>query len=202
VPAVDRYSLAMTQLKRKFKAGDVVAATTLESVTGETIEIPDPERLVHLQFRRFVDCPICNTHIAELRRRVREIEAAGIAEVIVFHSSAKSIRSYQKDVPFVLIGDPNKELYEDFGVAASLGFLSLKALSAGMRGIAQGHFGLRQSGGPLGLPGDFLIAPSGQIKAVKYGTHAYDQWSVDELIALAKRAASHNISRSAAASQS
>ena len=58
-----------------------------------------------------------------------------------------------------------------------------------MRGIVHGHFGLRFSGGPLGLPGDFLIQPSGQIKAAKYGTHAYDQWSVDELIALAKGAA-------------
>jgi hypothetical protein len=55
-------------------------------------------------------------------------------------------------------------------------------------GGAHGHFGLRLSGGPLGLPGDFLIAPSGQIKAVKYGTHAYDQWSVDELIALGTHA--------------
>ena len=67
--------------------------------------------------------------------------------------------------------------------------MSLKALGAGMRGMAHGHFGLRLSGGPLDLPGDFLIAPSGQIKAAKYGTHAYDQWSADELIALAKRAA-------------
>jgi hypothetical protein len=48
---------------------------------------------------------------------------------------------------------------------------------------------LRSSGGPFGLPGDFLIAPSGQVKAAKYGTHAYDQWSVDELIALAKSSA-------------
>ena len=172
-------------MNMKFKPGDIVPATTLESVTGEPIKLPDPNRLVHLQFRRFVDCPICNTHIAELRRRAREIAAAGIDEVIVFHSSAKSIRRYQKDIPFVLIGDPDKELYANFGVEASLGFLSLKALGAGMRGLARGHFGLRQAGGPLGLPGDFLIAPSGQIKAVKYGTHAYDQWSVDELIALA-----------------
>jgi len=67
--------------------------------------------------------------------------------------------------------------------------LSLEALGAAMRGVAHGHFGLRLSGGPLGVPGDFLIAPSGQIKAAKYGAHAYDQWSVDELIALAKRAA-------------
>ena len=105
---------------------------------------------------------------------------------IVFHSSAKSIRSYQKNIPFVLVGDPKKALYKEFGVETSLGFMSLKALGAGMRGMAHGHFGLRLSGGQLGLPGDFLIAPSGQIKAVKYGTHAYDQWSVDELIALAK----------------
>jgi len=57
------------------------------------------------------------------------------------------------------------------------------SLGAAMRGVAHGHFGLRLAGGPMGLPGDFLIAPSGQIEAVKYGTHAYDQWSVDELIA-------------------
>ena len=175
-------------MNMKFKPGDTVPATTLESVTGESIKFPDPNRLVHLQLRRFVDCPICNTHIAEMRGRAREIEAAGIKEVIVFHSSAKSIRSYQKDVPFVLVGDPKKALYKEFGVKSSLGFISLKSLSAAMRGVAHGHFGLRLSGGPFGLPGDFLIAPSGRIKAVKYGTHAYDQWSVDELIALAKGA--------------
>jgi hypothetical protein len=133
---------------------------------------------------------MCNTHIAELRGRAREIEAAGIKEVIVFHSSAKSIRSYQRDVPFVMVGDPKKARYKEFGVETSLGFLaSSKALGAWIRGIAHGHFGLRSSGGPFGLPADFLIAPTGQIKAAKYGTHAYDQWSVDELIALAKGAA-------------
>ena len=173
----------------KFKPGDIFAARTLESVTGEPIEVPDPNHLVHLQLRRFVDCPICNTHIGELRKRAREIEAAGVKEVIVFHSSAKLIGSYQKDVPFVLVGDPKKALYKEFGVKSSLGFISLKSLGAAMRGVAHGHFGLRLSGGPFGLPGDFLIAPSGRIKAVKYGTHAYDQWSVDELIRLANGAA-------------
>ena len=173
----------------KLKPGDIVPATTLESVTGEPIQLTDPNRLVHLQFRRFVDCPICNTHIAQLRRRAREIEAAGIKEVIVFHSSAKSIRSNQKDVPFALVADPKKALYKEFGVETSLGsVMSRKALGAAMRGVAHGHLGLRLSGGALSLPGDFLIAPSGQIKAAKYGTQAYDQWSVDEVIALAKGA--------------
>jgi len=173
----------------KFKPGDVFPARTLESVTGESIKLPDPNRLVHLQLRRFVDCPICNTHLAEVRRRARDIEAAGIKELIVFHSSAKSIRSYQKDLPFALVGDPKKALYKELGVEASLGFLSRSSLSAAMRGVSHGHLGLRIGGGPFGLPADFLIAPSGRIKAVKYGIHAYDQWSVDQLIALAKGAA-------------
>ena len=170
----------------KFKPGDILPATVMEAVTGEDINLPDGKRLVHLQFRRFVDCPICNTHIAAFRKRAREIEAAGIKEVVVFHSSPKSIRSYQKDVPFLMVGDPKKAFYKDFGVETSLGFMSLKALGAAMQGIVHGHFGLRVAGRPLGLPADFLIAPSGRISAVKYGTDAYDQWSVDELITLTK----------------
>jgi len=174
----------------KFNPGDVLPPMVMEAVTGEAINLPDANRLVHLQFRRFVDCPICNTHIAEFRRRVREIAAGGIEEVIVFHSSPKSIRSYQKDVPFLMVGDPQKAFYRYFGVESSLAFISLKSLAAGMRGMAHGHFGLRMvGGGPLGLPADFLIAPSGRINAVKYGANAYDQWSVDDLLTLAKGAA-------------
>src|SRR5690349_22337165 len=60
----------------KFKAGDTFPSITLESVSGESIKLPDPDRFVHLQLRRFVDCPICNTHIAELRKRAREIGSA------------------------------------------------------------------------------------------------------------------------------
>jgi peroxiredoxin len=171
----------------KFKPGDMLPTMAMQAVTGETIGLPDAAWAVHLQFRRFVDCPICNTHIAEFRRRAGEIEAAGIAEVIVFHSSPKSIRSYQKDVPFLMVGDPKKAFYKYFGVESSLGFISLKALGAAFRGMAHGHFALRLGGGgPFGLPADFLIAPSGRISAVKYGTDAYDQWSVDELLTLAK----------------
>lgn len=174
----------------RFKPGDTLPATVLKAVGGEAIHLPDPDRLTHLQFRRFVDCPICNTHIAELRRRAGEIEAGGIREVILFHSSPRSIASYQKDVPFLMVGDPEKAFYRDFGVESSLGFMSFKALGAALRGLAHGHLGLRQAGGPLGLPADFLIAPSGRIVAAKYGSHAYDQWSVDELLSLAQGAAS------------
>jgi AraC-like DNA-binding protein len=39
----------------------------------------------------------------------------------------------------------------------------------------------------LGLPADFLIGTDGRVLALKYGTDAYDQWSVDELLAIARK---------------
>jgi hypothetical protein len=44
---------------------------------------------------------------------------------------------------------------------------------------------MNPAGGRLGLPADFLISSEGRILECKYGTHAYDQWSVDELLHLA-----------------
>jgi hypothetical protein len=36
----------------------------------------------------------------------------------------------------------------------------------------------------LGLPADLLIGSDGRVLATKYGSHADDQWSVDELLDL------------------
>ena len=38
-------------------------------------------------------------------------------------------------------------------------------------------------------PADFLIAQDGRVVASKYGTHADDQWSVDEVLTIAARLA-------------
>ena len=53
----------------------------------------------------------------------------------------------------------------------------------GNRSTMRGTFGpVKPTGGPFGLPADFLIAPDGRLAALKYGQHAYDQWTVDELL--------------------
>jgi hypothetical protein len=44
----------------------------------------------------------------------------------------------------------------------------------------------KPEGGPLGLPADFLVSSHGNVVASHYGNHASDQWSVDDLLALAK----------------
>jgi peroxiredoxin len=160
----------------------------LETITGERVHIPDPSgRLVHLHFRRFAGCPICITHLRALVRRKDEIVAAGIREVIFFHSSASELLKHESDVPYDLIADPQKKYYRRFGVEKSpWALLNVKALWAALLSAIRGKGGFTVENGRPGLPADILIDDHGCVIASKYGSHAYDQWDVDELLSLAR----------------
>ncbi|WP_433758823.1 peroxiredoxin-like family protein [Nocardia sp. CA-135398] len=168
---------------------------TLLTIADAEIPVPDPDCLIHLQFRRFAGCPVCNLHLRSFAVRQTEILAANIREVIVFHSSAAELRTYESDLPFDLIADPDRTLYREFGIESAPRALldprawptivsaATRATVAVLRKQKPAPPG-KPEGGRLGLPGDFLIASDGRILASKLGKHADDQWSVDELLAL------------------
>jgi peroxiredoxin len=181
----------------KVRAGDTVAPHALITPAGQIVAVPDPAHIVHLQFRRFAGCPICNLHLRSFVRRIVEIDAAGIREVVVFHSTAEEMRQYESDLPFAVIGDPDKKLYREFGVEAGTRALAnASATFAILRTLIpttvetirkrQLAANLNPHGGRLGLPADLMIASNGRVLACKYGEHADDQWSVDEVLAVAK----------------
>jgi len=173
----------------KIEVGDVVTSRELSDIHDATVLVPDPARMVHLQFRRFAGCPICNLHMRSISQRHDEIVAAGIREVVVFHSSAEALREFQGKLPFATIADPGKNLYREFGVESSpkalLNPRTWSSAARGMRGLSsmRGAAGVGEE--HLGLPGDFLIGSDGRVFATKYGRNADDQWSVDELLDLA-----------------
>jgi peroxiredoxin len=170
--------------------GNLLKHRELLTIHGEPVQIPEPERLVHLQFRRYAGCPICNMHLRSVSQRHSEILAARIREVVVFHSSAETMLEFQGELPFAVIADPAKKLYAEFGVESSLkAVLNPRAPLAGFRArsvvhSARGAMGIGEK--HLGLPADFLIAPDGLVLAAKRGKYASDQWPVDELLDLAK----------------
>lgn len=182
---------------RHVAPGDTVAPRELTTIRTERIQVPAPDALTHLQLRRYAGCPICNVHLRSVARRHDEIQAAGIREIVVFHSTVGDMLPYQGQLPFAAVADPDKELYAEFGVESSLRSvlhprawsnpLNPQAWSVAVGGIRAGA-PLFSTGGQsiLGLPADFLIAPDGRVLAVKYGRHANDQWSVDELLHLAR----------------
>lgn len=164
---------------------------TLTAIDGTDVPLPDPNHLVHLQFRRFAGCPVCNLHLRSIVARHDEILAADIREVVVFHSPGDELREHAEGLPFDVIADPDKHLYREFGVeSAPRALLDPRAWPGIVRAIASGlrHRDKTPSrhvnGGRIGLPADFLIGPDGRTLAKKYGQHANDQWSVDELLTL------------------
>jgi hypothetical protein len=185
---------------RRIRPGAVLRLGTLAAVSGRPVAVPDAG-LVHLQLRRFAGCPVCNLHLRSFARRHGDILAAGIREVVVFHSPASELLPHAADLPFDAVADPEKRLYQELG--AEVGARALldprawlpiawAVLTAARAFVREGRPlpATRQPGGRLGLPADFLIAGDGRVLACKYGEHAYDQWSVDELLALAASHAS------------
>ena len=173
-----------------------VPARTLVTVSGAHVPVPHPDHLVHLQFRRFAGCPVCNLHLRSIVVRLGDIEAAGIREVVVFHSGADQLRTYTADLPLDVVADPGRALYREFGVEYGpralfdpRGWPAIaRAVVRELRDVRHGRRPAppsRPEGGRLGLPADFLIAPDGRVLAEKHGAHIDDQWSVDELLALA-----------------
>lgn len=180
---------------------NTLAGRALVTITGAPVPIPDPDCLIHLQFRRFAGCPVCSLHLRSIVNRLDEISAANIREVVVFHSSAEELLKYTADLPLAVIADLDRRLYREFGVeSAPRALLDPRAWPTIVRAVARELRASRKpghvtppgnpEGGRLGLPADFLIAPDGRIVASKHGQHADDQWSVDELLANAAQAES------------
>ena len=172
----------------RLRAGDTFAAREREELAGVRVRIPDPQKLVHLQMRRYAGCPICSLHLRAFVQRKQDLERAGVREVAVFHSSADALRKVQAELPFDVVPDPQRQLYAALGVTTSplalLHPLGLRAVLRGALSRASAAPSVGVGDGLFGLPADFLVAPQGRIIAAKYGVHADDQWSIDELLAL------------------
>jgi peroxiredoxin len=168
--------------------GITVPPFQVKTVAGKLISIPNPStRFLHLQFRRFAGCPLCNTHLRAFVKRAQELEQDGIHELIFFHSSPELLNQYVNDIPFDLVADPEKKFYRQFAVeTSSKALLHPAIIKALFKSLKTEKIAFpKVENGRLGLPGDFLMDGSGKLIACKYGTHAYDQWEVDELLELA-----------------
>ncbi|MGV8896307.1 MAG: AhpC/TSA family protein [Rhodoglobus sp.] len=178
----------------RLSAGDTLPALELQGAIGGTASIPPAHGYVHLQLRRFSGCMVCNVHLRQVVQRLPDITAADVQEVVVFHSTVAEVKQYESELPFVVVADPEKNLYRQFGVERSS-----TALLAAWRTWPKAVWGalvtafrtrklppLRPVGGELGCPADVLIDSAGRVVAVKYGTHAADQWSIDELLELVR----------------
>lgn len=177
--------------------GNAPPVSVMTDLFGNDVSLIPETGWIHLQFLRFAGCPICNLHLRRFSDQQDELAAAGVREVLVFHSSADELKKYEADLPFTTIPDPAKRYYAVFGVETALhAVANPRVWGRALRGMAVDINRARKLGAPmppalprngeLGLPADFLIGSDGVVAASKYGKHAGDQWEVDNVLALAQ----------------
>jgi peroxiredoxin len=178
---------------RRLSPGDRLDPLSLLTIAGNRLLVPNGEDLIHVHLLRFAGCPVCTLHVHAFTGRHGEIERAGVRTVLVYPSTRQELARYQAELPFDVVADPERLLFRRMGAESSVRALldprawgpsttaivrAIATAARGRRSIAP----LRPNGGRLGLPADLLIAPGGEVVASKYGAHAADHWTVDEVI--------------------
>lgn len=169
----------------RLEVGQTIPGFRVETLSHGTLQVPDQGVYTHLQFRRFAGCPVCNLHLKKFARNKSRLDAAGIRSVAFFHSPAAAMRPYQGDLPLPSVADPKRDWYRRFGVERSrLAIMHPQVMKSALAGLVSAPSNPFVGGGDqTGLPADFLISPDGKLVALHYGSHADDQWSLEELIA-------------------
>ena len=178
----------MTQLQ----PGDRAPSRVLVDTGHTPWRIPHTG-LLHLQFRRFAGCPVCNLHLASFAQRAPDIEAAGVQELVVFSSTAGAMVAHRDSLPFPIVADPDRALRQAFGAGSSAAaMMSPAAMWQATRGMlhVKGMPMPEQVSATMLLPADLLIAPGGTVVDALYGRTAGQAWTVDELLERAAAAGS------------
>lgn len=124
--------------RRKLAAGMRLPSQELVTVHSGPVRVPDGEDLIHLQLRRLAGCPVCKLHLQSIVCRHDEILAAGVREVVVFHSTAANLLPHTGEMPFAVVPDPTKRLYAALGAQASVrALLDPRAWLPILRGVVR-----------------------------------------------------------------
>jgi AhpC/TSA family len=174
------------------RVGERIDPLTLTTLAHGDLVLPT-RGLVHLQFRRFAGCPVCNLHLRQFAQGHVRLAQANILTVAFFHSPADLMRPYQGALPFPCIPDPGRRFYKYFGVErSSLAIVHPRVIGAALRGLVSAPSNPFAGGSEQGgLPADFMIDATGTIRELHYGTHADDQWSLEEVLAFAHVESNH-----------
>jgi hypothetical protein len=150
---------------------------------------------VLLTFLRPAWCPICNARTHELRENYEAMKAKGFEIIAVYPSTENELKGYVKDldIPFVVIADPEEELYRLYGVERSKEKFNQtlkedKALEAIKKGKelyeknGNDYGGLREVEEPI-IPADFVLVGD-NVQQVHYGDFIGDHIAIKTLQAV------------------
>ncbi len=171
--------------------GQTAPDFTVNDVKGNPVSLSTyKNQYVLLSFFRYAGCPFCNITLMRLIERYDNFSKRGLQTVAFFQSNDESIDTYvsARNPPFPVVADPDKTIYNQYGVESSVAgaaksLLSLPAtVVAMMKGqVVQGKI----DGDGFLMPAQFIIGPDSTVVKAHYGTSFADKiplFEIEELI--------------------
>ncbi len=188
----------------------------LVDIYGQPIVVGSGRKMLLSLFRE-ATCPFCNVRVFELTHNYKHLPSRGLDIVAVFSSNQRDVLRFiaRQQRPFRMVSDPERRVYEAFGVEASV-WGGLKAMMTrtgalrrgmalvGVKGLilhAMAAMGLRGQGGSL-MPADFLVDERGIIVETYYGVDAGDHIPISRVEQFAARRSAYIAAYRAAAPRS
>lgn len=170
----------------KLHPGDTARTFERASVTGESVLLGSSGQKTMLSFYRYASCPLCNLRVHELITQYERLSGKGLRLIAVFESPVESILEYvgKQDVPFPIIADAERELYQLYGVESSWWKFAKAALwpARFMKAVVGKRFlPGRMEGDKTMVPADFLINGDGTIHTAYYGKNIGDHIPLEEI---------------------
>lgn len=164
--------------------GQTAPAFALNDADGHPVDLNQFKGSYTLiSFFRYAGCPFCNLTMMQLIKRYDNFSKRGLKIVAFFQSPAATIQQYAaiKDPPFPLVPDPDKKIYQAYGVESSVAksLASISIVPGVVKAVMQGTVTQGKVDGDVFLmPAQFIIGPDLTILKAFYGSNWGDKLSM------------------------
>ncbi|MGQ1948371.1 peroxiredoxin family protein [Geofilum sp. OHC36d9] len=179
----------------KIQAGQTAPDFKAVDIYGKQVRLSDFKgKKIAIGFFRNVNCPFCNRRVHQIMLNNISFKQKDVQLLFLFESPAETLKksAFHRGIsPWPLIGDPKKEIYDQYGVGTSMMGVVRTMLSADMK---TANREAKELGLPAEkdkdasmslLPADFFIDENFKIVKAHYGKHLDDHVDYNELLGFA-----------------
>ncbi|MFN0049079.1 MAG: peroxiredoxin-like family protein [Cytophagales bacterium] len=166
-----------------------------KDIFGREIDLNDyKDKKLMICFFRHAGCPFCNLRVHLLTKMEKEWKEKGLEMIFFFESKEKVMQMstfHQEVSPIPLISDPEKKVYDAYGIESSGAKSAISHIST----FVQTAYKATRLGLPIHtmkdgesistMPAEFLIDKGLIVRAVHYSERLNDRMNLDKIKAFA-----------------
>jgi Peroxiredoxin len=141
--------------------GEKVPSFDIKDINDQKVEIEEGKKYI-ISFHRYMGCVWCQMDIIKLLKEKDKIKEKGVEVIIFIQSPKEVVKEYLKDFPdfpFRLVPDPEKKVYNIFGVESG-SFLDLVSPTAFLRTLKDSPLLSKYKFIKGGVKGDRFLRPA------------------------------------------